>query len=384
MSGACFDPSGQWVVVGGHNDLAFWPLTHPQPYVLNSAGKAACALLSFTPDGRSLTGLFGDGNVKSWDLVGGPIRTYTTPTYATASLQELAMDPGGKVLVVTDLGGAVVIPLGSQPRKLPNGGRRSDFAPVAISPDARFAAATMWGPGDDTAIRLWDLETDTIQFLERSQGGAYGALAFTPDGNLISGGMDGTVKLWNLRGGTDTTLATGRPWMVYQVAVTGDGRRLVVLRVSERTTESGTWTSELTCYDLVSHRPRTITTHGNRVSSFALDQAGTLLATIGSDGLYRVGPITGEEPHLLPPSIASGPFAISPDGKWFAAGDGGTSKVYLWRVTQGKPFHSLPHKEFLERARDLTYLRVVPDATTPNGYRVDPVPFTGWETAPTW
>ena len=58
--------------------------------------------------------------------------------------------------------------------------------------------------------------------------------------------------------------------------------------------------------------------------------------------------------------------------------------VYLWRVPQGRPFHTLPREEFLERARALTYLRVVPDGSASVGYRLDPVPFTGWETAPTW
>ena len=53
-------------------------------------------------------------------------------------------------------------------------------------------------------------------------------------------------------------------------------------------------------------------------------------------------------------------------------------------MPQGKPFHTLPYEEFLDRLRTLTNLRVVPDEENPSEYRYDYEPFPGWETLPTW
>lgn len=48
------------------------------------------------------------------------------------------------------------------------------------------------------------------------------------------------------------------------------------------------------------------------------------------------------------------------------------------------PPHALPHDELLARLRSLTNLRAVPDADSPTGYRIEPGPFPGWSTEPTW
>ena len=196
----------------------------------------------------------------------------------------------------------------------------ADIGSIAISPDGRLAAGCLGGGTEDTAIRLWDLEANTVRFLEGSAGGSYSAIAFTPDGSLISGDMDGTVKRWNLQDGAETVLATGRGIVLRSRRRGMDGSSSSS-GPPNGASMSETWTSELTCYDLVTHTSRVITTHGNRVLDFALDPAATFLVTTGPEGPTRVGPITGEEPHLLPAPISGWAVAISPDGKWIAAGD---------------------------------------------------------------
>jgi len=53
-------------------------------------------------------------------------------------------------------------------------------------------------------------------------------------------------------------------------------------------------------------------------------------------------------------------------------------------MPEGRPLHDLPHDEFLARLRSLTNYRVVPDETSPTGYRIEIEPFPGWENVPTW
>jgi hypothetical protein len=142
---------------------------------------------------------------------------------------------------------------------------------------------------------------------------------------------------------------------------------------------------ELILIDLKNRTSRFITSHGYN-SSFALDSAETLLATTGEDGIVRVGPVTGEEPHmLLPPGEPSGP-AISPDGRWIACAESFKSvesaRYYLWHTPKGRPLHTLPHKEFMNYLRAQTNLRVIPDKLSNTGYKVDTAPFPGWEKVP--
>jgi WD40 repeat protein len=102
------------------------------------------------------------------------------------------------------------------------------------------------------------------------------------------------------------------------------------------------------------------------------------------DGVVRVGPITGAEPHLLfGHELQISSVAVSPDSRWIAsASQDGT--IRLWPMPDGTPFHALPYAEILERLQGLTNLRVVPDDKSDTGYRVEVGPFPGWKKLPEW
>jgi hypothetical protein len=165
---------------------------------------------------------------------------------------------------------------------------------------------------------------------------------------------------------------------------TRDARYLFTVALRADFMGDDSWT-ELTRYDLKNRTSLAITTHGNRVSDFALDPAETLLLTGGLNGIC-IGPITGEEPHMLfgPAGEYDCDVALSPDGNWIATGDFRSPIVRLERMPQGQPFQTLPRAEFLERVRSLTCFRVVNDPKAATGYAVVRAPFTGWEKVPTW
>lgn len=127
-----------------------------------------------------------------------------------------------------------------------------------------------------------------------------------------------------------------------------------------------------------------LTSHGNRVLSVALDPKGEIAVTGDFDGIVRVGPVSGGEPHLLyGHRLEVTGVAVSPDGKWIASGSqDGT--IRLWPMPEGQPFHTLPYQEILARLRSFTNLRVVRDATYGEGYRLEAGPFPGWKTIPRW
>jgi WD40 repeat protein len=120
----------------------------------------------------------------------------------------------------------------------------------------------------------------------------------------------------------------------------------------------------------------------------AIDPTGTIVATGSLDGVVRVGPISGETPHLLVGQSTLhpwSPFLFDPTGNWLAVGyEDGT--VYLWPVPDldRVPLNALSHEELIARLKKLTNLRVVPDESSDNGYRLDFAASHGWETIPTW
>jgi len=102
------------------------------------------------------------------------------------------------------------------------------------------------------------------------------------------------------------------------------------------------------------------------------------------DGVVRVGPISGETPHLLfGHELEISSVAVSPDGKWIASGSQ-DRPIRLWPMPEGPPFQTLPYEEILERIRGLQNLRVVPDDASDTGYRVEVGPCPGWATLPKW
>jgi WD40 repeat protein len=145
-------------------------------------------------------------------------------------------------------------------------------------------------------------------------------------------------------------------------------------------------TSTLTRFDLASGESREITWHGSRVSAFALDSTGTILATGDADGLVRVGPLAGGEPHLFYGHIQKvSSIEVSPDGRWIAsASDDETIRLWPMPDVSKPPLHTRPYEELLAKLRSFTNLRVVADPESATGYRLEPGPFHGWKDVPTW
>jgi WD40 repeat protein len=242
-------------------------------------------------------------------------------------------------------------------------------------------------------FRVWDVTTEEGQ---NFQGGGkdencasrdrfeglVNDLEFLPDGRLVTVGQGG-VRVWVLPQGTSEEIRPcdkddkGFP---YSYLAVDRSRNRFLVADSDPTRRVG----RLTLYDLESGTSETISSHGNGVMALALDPTGTLVVTGSFDGVLRVGPITGEVPHLLyGGSLEVSSVAVSPDGKWIASGSqDGT--IRLWPMPEGTPFHTLPYEEILERLRGLTNLRVVPDEGAGTGYRVEVATFPGWKRLPEW
>jgi WD40 repeat protein len=142
---------------------------------------------------------------------------------------------------------------------------------------------------------------------------------------------------------------------------------------------------ELVLFDLANGTSRRIATHGTRLFWGRLSPSGRAIVTGDHDGVVRVGPVTGEEPHLL--LGHEGPInglALSPDERWIATSS--DESISIWPMTDvtRPPLHTLPHAELLTKLDALTNLRVVRDPAFATGWKLEVGPFSGWTDVPTW
>jgi len=154
---------------------------------------------------------------------------------------------------------------------------------VAFSPDGK----TLVSGGDDGTIRLWDTSGKAIGQPFKGHEGRVISVAFSPDGKtLVSGGQDGTLRLWNRSG-----KAIGPPFKG----------------------------------------------HGGRVNSVAFSPDGKTIVSGGEEGTLRLWNRSGKA--IGPPfkgdegSVIS--VAFSPDGKTLVSG-GIEGTLRLWDTTSGK------------------------------------------------
>ena len=111
------------------------------------------------------------------------------------------------------------------------------WANVAISPDARFIAASC---SIRTDVRIWDTASGTLVNRLCGHSNGISSVAFTPDGKgLVLGSVDGTLKYWELGMTPNNARNAGGPFgkcildfkghrdWVLHVAISYDGQWIV-------------------------------------------------------------------------------------------------------------------------------------------------------------
>ena len=102
-------------------------------------------------------------------------------------------------------------------------GHTDSVSSVVVSHDGRFAATG----GVDTSVRLWDLETSLEIRQFHGHLKAVPSVAFSPDGQwLASSSYDSSIRLWDRATGEQVRVLNGHEGLVHSVAFSPDGKYL--------------------------------------------------------------------------------------------------------------------------------------------------------------
>ena len=187
--------------------------------------------------------------------------------------------------------------------------------------------------GLDATVRIWDIGTGKIRRRLIGPNNWVLSVAFSPDGQtLASGGTDGIV-LWDVST-SEVRQRIGDQDSVSSVAFSPNGNTLASMGYG----------SSIHLYDVNTGESRqTFTEHSGEISMVLYSPDGQTLASQVEDSIriWDVG--TGKIRHTFTGTL--GAFAFSPESQMLAGQVWQENSIYLWDVNTGKIRHTLPIKE---------------------------------------
>jgi WD40 repeat protein len=234
---------------------------------------------------------------------------------------------------------------------------------AVFSPDSRIVLTG----GTDGTARLWNLTTgrEVRTFGNRSE--QVTRAEFSRDGTLVvTGSSDGTARVWDVRTGTQRASLAGDGSEQFHATFSPDAQAVLTWRPGGRA-RVWEWTTG-----------RNVALGGRGVQGAAFSPDGGLVVTGSSDGRLRLWGWRTSGPPIVSPRAKSGTYvaipAFSPDGKLVAAIDG-YRDILTWRWKKHEDLHRIDtffnhEASSLEFSRDGRFLVATGDKAA-RVYKVD-------------
>ena len=216
---------------------------------------------------------------------------------------------------------------------------------VAFSPDGKILASA------GVALRLWNADTGELLHADDTDLGSATQLVFSADGKTLAsgGGLDRTVRLWDVETGTLQKTLKGLGRQIREIVFSPDSNTLVTVSPgSMRIWDVRTGTEQKSLPTPIDKQPQltppilikmdqiSLPRHRDDVHSARFSKDGEHLVSASSDGSLHVWDV---ETGLYQQSLSLGAhtdlvsvLAFSEDDKYLASNDGFAERIRVWDV----------------------------------------------------
>jgi hypothetical protein len=343
ITAVAFHPEGRFLATGSYGLVTIWDLDQGKPARTITAVLGAVNDLRYSPDGKTLAVAGGQpsarGDLRLFNAADGKlIRTLSGHEDVIGSV---SWSPDGKTLASASYDRTVRTWNAETGKKIKRFTHHSDFAlGVAWSPDGK----TLFSGSKDRSVRMFDAKTGAGKFTFSDRDEDVLSVVAHPDGkSAVASGMQPFLSWWDTATGTRIRSQAGHRGAVYEVAFDRKGATLVsggedgTFRVWNGTNGVALRTVVL----------RSI------VYSVAISPDGKRAAAGCYDGTVRViDPVKARVTGTLV-SLHDGWLAQSPEG--YTVGDEKLLKIGQWRmagavVPAAKAWPALKAPEKLRRS----------------------------------
>lgn len=219
---AAFAQDGSTLVVGGTVGLWLYDAvdlaTESEPPLIATDGELRT--LAVSPDGQTAAVSRSDGDIMLYDLES---QTATQLLEPSRGSDNMVYSPDGMTLALnTGSNGILLLDVATGEEVRLEGSFRGE-AEVAFSADGAWLAAT----GSDNSVYLWDVEGSAEGPELSGHTSTPVSISFSPDGTIVTGSSDRTIRLWDSATGTETAnislIGDAQIGRITQVVFSSDG-----------------------------------------------------------------------------------------------------------------------------------------------------------------